>query len=56
MGRGETMGLDASGEEKGREKSGMALDEDEGNLGDCGRGCCTAREEWKCLLDGEPSA
>ena len=55
MGRGERIGLDASGEEKGREKRGMAPDEDDGILGDWGRGCWTGREEWKCVLEGEDS-
>ena len=49
------MGLDASGEENGREKSGIALEEDEGILGDCGRECGRPREEWKCVLDEEGS-
>ena len=45
IGRGERIGLDASGEENGREKSGIALEEDEGILGDCGRECGRPREE-----------
>lgn len=51
IGRGEWIGLDASGEENGRENNGSVLDDDGGGiLGDCGRGCCTAREGWKCIL------
>ncbi len=50
IGRGERIGLDASGDEYGRENNGTAVDDDEGSLGDCARGCCTAREEWKRTL------
>ena len=39
IGRGARIGLDASGDENGREKSGMVLEDAGGNLGDCGRGC-----------------
>lgn len=47
------MGLDASGDENGRENSGSGFDEDEGILGDCGRGCCTEHEGGKCILAAE---
>ncbi|PIL35940.1 hypothetical protein GSI_01600 [Ganoderma sinense ZZ0214-1] len=50
MGLGECMGLDASGDENGRENRGSGFDEDEGILGDCGRGCCTEHEGGKCIL------
>ena len=50
IGRGECIGLDASGEENGRENNGSVVDDGGGILGDCGRGCWTAREEWKCIL------
>ena len=45
IGRGDRIGLDASGDENGRENNGRAVDDDDGILGDCGRGCCTDREE-----------
>ena len=50
VGLGEWMGLDASGDENGRENRGSGLDEEEGILGDCGRGCCTEHAGGKCIL------
>ena len=55
IGLGECTGLEASGEENGRENNGTLADDEDGILGDWGRGCCTEYGEVKCALVAEDS-